>query len=92
MLGDAFEVSKAASSMGFAVEHPGDGPANGRRRTERSPANPTLLAAFLTSKASPSIQNHYFGVDIAKIKNPLEILRNLRLRTREAQTELQKHP
>ena len=40
--------------------------ARGRRGTGRSPANPTLLAAFLTSKASLSIQNPHFGVDIAK--------------------------
>ena len=35
----------------------------------RSPANPTLMAAFLTSKASPSIQNPDLGADIAKIRN-----------------------
>ena len=33
-----------------------------------SPANPTLLAAFLTSKASPSVQNYDLGMDIAKIE------------------------
>ena len=52
MLGDAFEVGKAASSVGFAGECLGDGPANGQRGTGRPPANPTLLAPFLTSKAS----------------------------------------
>ena len=67
MLRDAFEVREAASSVGG--ERPDDGPACGRRGTGRSPANPTLLAAFLTSKASPSIQNPDFGVDIAKIRN-----------------------
>ena len=79
MLGDAVEVRKAASSVGFAGERPDDGPACGLWGTGRSPANPMLLAAFLTSKASPSIQNHDFGVGIGKIGNPLEILRNLRL-------------
>ena len=95
MLGDAFEVRKAASSAGFAGERPDDGPANGRPRSSQllaqppcgerpvprrpligravlsgpSPTNATLLAAFLTSKASPSIQNLDFGVDIAKIRN-----------------------
>ena len=68
MLGDAFEVRKAASSAGFAGERPDDGPADARRRTG-SPANPTLVAAFLTSTAYPSIQNPDFGVDIAKIRN-----------------------
>ena len=79
MFGDVFEARKAASNVGFAKERPDDSPACGRRTTWRSPANPTLLAAFLTSKASPSIQNRDFGVDIAKIRNPFEILRNLRL-------------
>ena len=69
MLRDAFEVRKAASSVGFAGERPDDGPANRRRVTGRSPANPTLLDAFLTSKASPSIQNFVFEVDIAKIRD-----------------------
>ena len=69
MLGDAVEVRKAASNMGFAQERPVPrrplaGPSSGR-----SPADPVLLAAFLTSKASPSIQNPDFGVDIAKIRN-----------------------
>ena len=41
MLGDAFEVRKADSSVGFAGERPDDGPANGRQGTGRSPANPT---------------------------------------------------
>ena len=45
--------------------------------SRRSPANPTLLAASLASQQSTSIQNPDFGVD--KIRNPLEILRNLRL-------------
>ena len=44
------------------------GPSSGR-----CPANPTLLAAFLTSEASPSIQSPDFGVDVAKIRNALEI-------------------
>ena len=35
----------------------------------RSPANPTLLAALLTSKPSPTIQYPDFGVDIAEIRN-----------------------
>ena len=69
MLGAAFEVRKADSCMSFSGEHPDDSPAYGRRGTGRSPANPTLLAAFLTSKASPSIQNPDFEVDIAKIRN-----------------------
>ena len=68
MLRDAFEVRKGASSAGFAGERWDDGPDNERRETGRSPANPTLLAAFLTSKASLSIQNPDFGVDIAKIR------------------------
>ena len=69
MLGDAFEVRTAASGVGFAGERPDDGLANGRRGAGRSPANPTLLAALLTSEASPSIQNPDFGVDTAKIRN-----------------------
>ena len=69
MLGDAFEVRKAASRMGFGGEPADNGPAWRWEGTGRSPANPTLLAAFLTSKASPSIQNPDFGVDIAKIRN-----------------------
>ena len=69
MLGDAFEVRKAASSVGFAGERPDDGPANGRWAAGRSPANPTLLAAFLTSKASPSVPTPDFGMDISRIRN-----------------------
>ena len=67
--GDVFEVRKAASSVGFGGERPDDGSADRRRGMGRSPANPTLLAAFLNSKASPSIQNRDFGVDIAKIRS-----------------------
>ena len=37
-------------------------------RPGRSPASPTLLAAFLISKASPRVQHPDFGLDIAKIK------------------------
>ena len=36
-------------------------------RPGRFPANPTLLAAFLTSKASPNIQNPDVGVDVAEV-------------------------
>ena len=79
MPGAAFEVRKAASSAGFAGERPDDGPACGGLGMGHSPANPTLLAAFLTSEASPSIQTPDFGMDIAKIRNLLEILQNLRL-------------
>ena len=43
-----------------------------------------LLDFFLTSKASPSIQNPDFGVDIAKISNPLELHRNLKPAVRQA--------
>ena len=39
-------------------------------RPGHSPANSTLLAAFLTSKASPSVQNPGFGVDVTKIHGP----------------------
>ena len=68
MLGDALEVRKAASSVGFAGHRPiphrlHAGPSSGR-----SPANPTLLAAFLTSRASLTTQNPDFGVAIAKTK------------------------
>ena len=52
MLGDAFEVRKAASSAGFA------GGAPGRRPGQRT-----------TGDGALSIQNPYFGVDIAKIRN-----------------------
>ena len=79
MIGDAFEVRKAASSVGFAGERPVPRCALAGPSSGRSPGNPTLLAAFLTSKASPSIQNLDFGLKIAKIRNPLEILQNLRL-------------
>ena len=48
MLGDAFEVRKAARGVGLAGDRT-DGPACGRRGTGRSPANPTLLAALLKS-------------------------------------------
>ena len=70
LLGDAFEVRKATGSVAFAGERPDDSPANGRRGTGRSPANPMLLAASLTSKASLSIQSPDLGVDIAKIRSP----------------------
>ena len=55
MLGDAFEVRKAASSVGFAGERPVPRRPHAGPSSGRSPANPTLLAAFLTSKASPRI-------------------------------------
>ena len=67
MLGDAFDVGKPASSVGFAGERRDDGSASGQQGTGRSPANPTLLAAFLASETSRSIQNPNFGVDNAKI-------------------------
>ena len=69
MLGDAFEVREAASTVGSAGERLDDGPANRRQGAGHSLANPMLLAAFLTSKASLSIQNPDLGVDIAKIRN-----------------------
>ena len=43
MLRDAFEVRRAAGSVGFAGERPDDGPAKGRRWTGCSTANPKLL-------------------------------------------------
>ena len=69
MLGDAFEVRKAASSVGFVGQRPGPRRPHAGPSSGRSPANPTLPAAFLTSKASPSMHNADFGVDIAKSRN-----------------------
>ena len=68
MLGDAFEVRKAASSVEIAGERPVPRRPHAGPSSGRSPANPTLLGASLTSKPSPSIQNPDFEVDIAKIR------------------------
>ena len=76
MLGDAFEVRKAASSMEFAGGRPVPCRPLAGLSSGRSPANPTLLAAFLTSKASTSIQNPDFGPDFGLVISDwlLEIL------------------
>ena len=72
------KLRKAASSVGLTGERCAPRRSSAGPLFGRSSANPTLLVAFLTSKASPSIQNPDFGVDIAKIRNPKGILQNLR--------------
>ena len=67
-MGKLFDVKKALSSIEFAGQRSDDGNGRDHGRVGRSPANPMLPVAVLTTEVCPNIQNPDFKVDIAKPK------------------------